>query len=358
MKLTTKKQDLSKALTQAAGIVERKNTIPILAHIKITASDGKLTIEATDLDITFKTSIEADVQEEGATTVDAHLFAGIVKKLSSDIELTADASTLTVQSGRSKFSLASLDADSFPVIANDEYGFNVDIDALELRRLLTKSSFAMSLDETRYYLNGVYLHSDNGVMRSVATDGSRMAVVTSDVVAEFEGVIIPRKTVIELGKVLDIGDVSLSISETKIQAVAGPVTITSKVIDGAFPDYKRIIPSNTPNVMTVDAGEFKAATERVSLVSQEKARTVRLDVSDGSCELNVHGGHNDATEELAITLEGDPVSIGFNSKFLADVMQQCVGDNVTMSFNGMVDPAVIRPSEDDGFMVVVMPMRV
>lgn len=357
MKLTTSKQDLSKTLTQAAAIVERKNTIPILANIKLTATDG-LAIEATDLDITFVTSINADVTEQGSTTVDAHMLAGIVKKLpSGDVVLVDDGQYLTVSAGRSRFKLATLPADDYPQIASDEFEFDIDIPANDLKRLFAKSMFAMSTEETRYYLNGVYLHPKDGCMAAVATDGHRLAVVSSAIPAEFTGVIVPRKTVGELNKVLEIGDAQLSISETKIRVVAGPVTITSKVIDGKFPDYNRIIPKDLPNVMTVDAGEFKAATDRVSIVSQEKSRSVRLDVADGICELVVHGGSNDAKEELAVSLVGDPVSIGFNSKYLADVMQQCAGDNVDMSFKGSGDPAIIRPSEDSGFLVVVMPMR-
>ena len=358
MKLNTSKADLSKTLAQAAAIVERKNTVPILAHIKLTATD-KLNIEATDLDITFATSVIADVTESGSTTVDAHLLAGIVKKLpSGDVSLIEANGYLTVSAGRSTFKLATLSADDYPEIANSEYEFELDLPAIELKRLFQKASFAMSTEETRYYLNGVYLHPANGMLTGVATDGHRMAKVTSDIPAEFTGVIVPRKTVGELSKVLELGDVLLSVSETKIKVVAGPVTITSKVIDGPFPDYTRVIPKYVPNTMKVDAGEFKAATDRVSLVSQEKARIVRLDVSDGMCSLVVHGGDNNANDELEIVLDGEPVSIGFNSKYLADVMQQCTGGSVDMSFKGSGDPAIIRPSEDDGFMVVVMPMRV
>lgn len=358
MKLTTSKQDLSKTLAQAAAIVERKNTVPILAHIKLTATDT-LAIEATDLDITFATSVNADVTEQGSTTVDAHLLAGIVKKLpAGDVSLSEADGYLTVSAGRSEFKLATLPAEEYPEIANDSYEFELELPAIELKRLFHKASFAMSTEEARYYLNGVYLHQANGTLTGVATDGHRLAMVTSDIPVEFAGVIVPRKTVVELSKVLEFGDASLSISETKIKVVSGPVTITSKVIDGTFPDYTRIIPKNLPNVMTVDASEFKAATDRVSIVSQEKARVVRLDVSDGMCELVVHGGNNDAKEEIAVVLDGEPVSIGFNSKYLADVMQQCAGGSVDMSFNGSGDPAIIRPSEDDGFLVVVMPMRV
>lgn len=358
MKLSTTKQDLNKALTQAAAIVERRNTVPILAHIKLTATD-MLAIEATDLDITFATTVIADVSESGACTVDAHLFAGIVKKLpSSDVDLTETDGFLTITCGRSEFKLATLPVEDFPVIASSDYDVDIDLPAIELKRLLHKTAFAMSTEETRYYLNGVYLHTVDGNIMAVATDGHRLARVSSDIESDFAGVIVPRKTVGELSKVLEFGDVQLSISETKIRVVSGPVTITSKVIDGNFPDYKRIIPTGLPTTMSVDAGEFKASTERVSLVSQEKARVVRLDVSDGMCELSVNGGNGVAKEELAITLEGESVSIGFNSKYLADVMQQCSGDTVDVLLKGSGDPAIIRPSDDDGFMVVVMPMRV
>ena len=358
MKLNTTKQDLNKALTQAAAIVERKNTVPILAHIKLTATD-MLAIEATDLDITFATTVIADVSETGACTVDAHLFAGIVKKLpSSDVYLTETDGFLTITCGRSEFQLATLPVDDYPVMASSDYDVEIALPAIELKRLLHKTAFAMSTEETRYYLNGVYLHTVDGKVMAVATDGHRLASISTDIDAEFTGVIIPRKTVGELSKILEFGDVQLSISEAKMRVVSGPITITSKVIDGTFPDYKRIIPTGSTSTMSVDAGEFKASTERVSLVSQEKARVVCLDVSDGMCELSVSGGNGVAKEELAITLDGEPVSIGFNSKYLAEIMQQCSGDTVDVFLKGSDVAAIIRPSDDDGFMVVVMPMRV
>ncbi|HBF54512.1 MAG TPA: DNA polymerase III subunit beta, partial [Afipia sp.] len=289
MKLSIERSVLLKAVSQAQSVVERRNTIPILANVLIEAEDEHVHFRATDLDIEVMDRAVAQVERAGATTVSAVTLHEIVRKLPDGalVTLTDDGASgrITVEAGRSNFSLATLPKEDFPVMASSEYTANFTAPAPVLRRLFDKSKFAISTEETRYYLNGVYMHvsdADGGqVLRCVATDGHRLARIDADLpegAKDMPGVIVPRKTVAELRKVLEDDDmqIAVSVSETKVRFATPDITMTSKVIDGTFPDYTRVIPQGNTRKLEVDASEFARAVDRVSTVSSERSRAVKL----------------------------------------------------------------------------------
>lgn len=361
MQLTTERQDLLNLLAKLIPVVNRKNTIPILANIVISA-DEYLQARATDLDIEVTGSCAATVLQPGETTVNAAMLFDIVKSLPSGalIDMTLADHKLTIKAGRFKTNLATLSVQDYPVMASNEYESEFDIPSAEFKRLFDKTKFAMSTEETRYYLQGVYLHNAGGKMKAVATDGHRLALADYDGHSDaFAGVIVPTKTVMLISGLSDIGDVSLSISETKIRFQHGSTTVVSKVIEGVFPDYTRVIPQNNRNVLIASASVMKSAANRVALVSDERARAVTLTASDAQIAMTVKGANgNDAEEFVDAEYTGDALVIGVNSKYLAECLTLCNGDDVTLKMGNSGDPIIIIPSDDDGVVFVVMPTRV
>ena len=361
MQLTIERGDLLALLNKTTPVVSRKSTIPILANIVLTATES-LSVRATDLDIEVTGSCPATVTKPGETTVNAAMLADIVKSLPAGalIEITDTSKAIEVKAGRFKTNLATLSASDFPKLATDTYEADFDIPSAQFKRLFDLTKFACSTEETRYYLQGVYLHPADGAMKAVATDGHRMALATYTGHADtFPSVIVPSKTVTLISALSDLGDVSVSISATKIRFQHGSTVVVSKVIDGTFPDYTRVIPAGNRNKLTLSAAFAKSATARVSLVSDERVRAVKLTTGADHVVLSVAGANgNDAEETIGADYEGDAMSIGFNSKYLADVMAMCNGDDVTIMLGGVNDPALIMPSDDDGVKFVVMPMRV
>src|SRR5210317_2354518 len=310
MKLSIERATLLKAVSQAQSVVERRNTIPILANVLIEAEGDTAMFRATDLDIEVVDKANAHIERAGATTVSAVMLHEIVRKLPDGalVTLTDDSATgrLTVEAGRSNFSLATLPKEDFPVMASSEYDSNFGISAPIMRRLFDKTKFAISTEETRYYLNGVYMHvadSDGGqVLRCVATDGHRLARIDADIPAGasgMAGIIVPRKTVGELRKLLEDDDVQIavSVSETKVRFATPEITLTSKVIDGSFPDYTRVIPAGNTRRLEVDASEFAKAVDRVSTVSSERSRAVKLQLDEDRLILSVNAPDSGAAEE-------------------------------------------------------------
>ncbi len=372
MKFSIERGALLKAVGQAQSVVERRNTIPILANVLIEADGSDVSMRATDLDIEVVDKVPAQVERAGATTVNAVMLHEIVRKLPDGalVQLSDDGASgrLTVEAGRSNFSLATLPKEDFPVMASSEYSANFSAPAPVLRRLFDKSKFAISTEETRYYLNGVYMHvsdSDGGkVLRCVATDGHRLARVDADLpdgAADMPGVIVPRKTVGELRKLLDDDDmiVAVSVSETKIRFATPDITLTSKVIDGTFPDYTRVIPAGNTKRMEVDAAEFARAVDRVATVSSERSRAVKLVLDEDRLVLSVNAPDAGAAEEELVVAYGDtPLEIGFNAKYLLEIASQVDRENAVFLFNSSGDPALMREGNDTSAVYVVMPMRV
>ncbi|MGR3372755.1 DNA polymerase III subunit beta [Pseudooceanicola nanhaiensis] len=372
MKLSIERGTLLKAVAQAQSVVERRNTIPILANVLIEAEGGNVQFRATDLDIEVVDKAAAMVERAGATTVSAVTLHEIVRKLPDGalVTLSDDGASgrLVVEAGRSNFSLATLPKEDFPQMATSEYTANFSAKAPVLRRLFDKSKFAISTEETRYYLNGVYMHVAEGeggrVLRCVATDGHRLARIDADLPAGAEGmpgVIVPRKTVGEMRKLLEDDDteIAVSVSETKVRFATPDITLTSKVIDGTFPDYSRVIPQNNPKRLEVDAAEFAKAVDRVATVSSERSRAVKLALDEDRLILSVNAPDSGAAEEeLAVAYGDERLEIGFNAKYLLEIASQVDRENAVFLFNSSGDPTLMREGNDTSAVYVVMPMRV
>ncbi|UPH71980.1 DNA polymerase III subunit beta [Abyssibius alkaniclasticus] len=368
MKASIERSALLRAMGRAQSVVERRNTIPILGNVLIEAEGAQIAFRATDLDIEVVDRTAAVVERAGATTVGAHTLHEIVRKLPDGamIELHDDGASgrLEVRAGRSHFSLATLPREDFPIMASSEYACNFAAKAPMLRRLFDKAKFAISTEETRYYLNGVYMHSAEGKLRCVATDGHRLARIDADLpegAEDLPGVIVPRKTVGELRKLLDDDDaqIAVSVSETKIRFATPEITLTSKVIDGSFPDYTRVIPTGNTKRMEVDAAEFAQAVDRVSTVSSERSRAVKLVLEDDRLILSVNAPDAGAAdEELAVAYQDERLEIGFNAKYLLEIASQVDRENAVFMFNSSGDPTLMREGNDESAVYVVMPMRV
>jgi len=314
----------------------------------------------------------AMVERAGATTVSAVMLHEIVRKLPDGalVNLTEDAASgrLTIMAGRSTFSLATLPKEDFPVMATSEYSSNFSAKAPDLRRLFDKAKFAISTEETRYYLNGVYMHVSQGeggkVLRCVATDGHRLARIDAllpDGAENMPGVIVPRKTVGELRKLLDDDEatIAVSVSETKVRFATPAITLTSKVIDGTFPDYTRVIPTGNTRKLEVDASEFAKAVDRVATVSSERSRAVKLSLEEDRLVLSVNAPDSGAAEEeLAVAYGDERLEIGFNAKYLLEIASQVDRENAVFLFNSAADPTLMREGNDTSAVYVVMPMRV
>lgn len=372
MKLSIERGTLLKAVSQAQSVVERRNTIPILANVLIEAEGDSVQFRATDLDIEVVDKAPAKVERAGATTVSAVTLHEIVRKLPDGalVTLTDDGASgrMSVEAGRSNFSLATLPREDFPVMATSEYTSNFSAKAPVLRRLFDKSKFAISTEETRYYLNGVYMHVADGeggqMLRCVATDGHRLARIDADLpegAAEMPGVIVPRKTVGELRKLLDDdeAEIAVSVSETKVRFATPDITLTSKVIDGTFPDYTRVIPTGNTRRLEVDASEFARAVDRVATVSSERSRAVKLALDEDRLVLSVNAPDSgNAEEELAVAYGDEHLEIGFNAKYLLEIASQVDRENAVFMFNSSGDPTLMREGNDTSAVYVVMPMRV
>ena len=372
MKLSIERSILLRAVSQAQSVVERRNTIPILANVLIEADNNTVQFRATDLDIEVLDKVKAQVERGGSTTVSAITLHDIARKLPDGALVTlmydASKSRLTVEAGRSVFSLTTLPKEDFPVMASSEYEANFCAPAPLLRRLFDKSKFAISTEETRYYLNGVYMHvanADSGqVIRCVATDGHRLARIDAELpegAADLPGVIVPRKTVGELRKLLDEdnAEIAVSVSETKIRFATPEITLTSKVIDGTFPDYARVIPQSNSRKLEVDASEFAKAVDRVSTVSSERSRAVKLSLDEDRLILSVNSPDSGAAEEeLAVAYGDEKLEIGFNAKYLLEIASQVDRENAVFLFNSSGDPTLMREGNDTSAIYVVMPMRV
>ncbi|MBI1203942.1 MAG: DNA polymerase III subunit beta [Rhodopseudomonas sp.] len=374
MKVTVERAELLKSLGHVHRVVERRNTIPILANVLIKADKGSLSLKATDLDLEVTDSIAAEVAPGGATTVPAHMFYDIVRKLPDGsqivIEGSGDRAVLSIRAGRSRFTLQTLPESDFPDLAAGEMAHTFKVPAGDLKRLIDKTQFAISTEETRYYLNGIYLHTPAAaagkpaMLRAVATDGHRLAQVElplPDGAAGMPGIIVPRKTVAEVQRLIEAGegDVTIELSAGKIRFSIGNVVLTSKLIDGTFPDYGRVIPANNDKSLIVDKKDFEAAVDRVSTVSSERGRAVKLSITSGRLVLSVtNPDSGSATEELEVEYESEPLDIGFNSRYLLDIAAQIEGEVAVLKLADPGSPTLVQDKDAKGALYVLMPMRV
>ncbi len=363
---------LLKSLGHVQSVVERRSTIPVLCNVKIEAKDGSVALTATDMDIAIADSAPATVGKFGATTVPAHMLYDIVRKLPEGAQVECatsdDGSKMTIRSGQSRFSLGCLSAEEFPAMTEDQFPFNFSLSNADCLRLVKKPSFAVSTEETRYYLNGIYLHLNgsgkNTMLRAVATDGHRLARIEMAPPAGtsgMPGVIVPRKAIYELQKLLEESDggVQISLSENKIRFTCGAAILVSKLIDGNFPEYERVIPSGNDKIMEVDCKQFTQGVDRVSVIASEKSRAVKLRLEDGKLTLSAASQeHGSASEEIIVTFAASEIEIGFNARYLLDMMAQIEGATAQFLLADGASPALVRDTADAGALYVIMPMRV
>jgi DNA polymerase-3 subunit beta len=372
MKVTVERAELLKSLSHVHRVVERRNTIPILFNVLVRAETAKLALKATDLDLEVIETVAAETGPAGVTTVPAQMFYEIVRKLPEGVQIILEAPTdravMTIRAGRSRFSLQTLPESDFPDLAAGEMSHRFTLRGSDLKRLIDKTAFAISTEETRYYLNGIYLHvasSGNAAMlRAVATDGHRLAqfeLAAPDGSDGMPGVIVPRKTVGEVQRLIDNSetDVAIELSQTKIRFTLGSVVLTSKLIDGTFPDYSRVIPLGNDKRLEVEKRDFEQAVDRVSTVASERGRAVKLALSAGKLVLSVtNPDSGSATEELEVGYDAEPLDIGFNSRYLLDIAGQLDGDVAVLKLADPGSPTLIADKEGNGALYVLMPMRV
>ncbi len=371
MRATVERSHLLKSLGHVHRVVERRNTIPILSNVLLRAEGSNLTMKATDLDLEVTESVPADIGQSGATTVPAHIFYEIVRKLPDGAEVsldTGDGSQLALRAGRSNFTLQVLPETDFPDLTTGEFPTRFSLPAAALKKLIDRTQFAISTEETRYYLNGIYLHAvkvaGKPMLRAVATDGHRLAQAQMDAPAGSEsmaGVIVPRKAVGEIQKLVEAPDaeVGIELSDTKIRLTIGSVVLTSKLIDGTFPDYVRVIPQGNDKILKVDRGEFASAVDRVSTISSERGRAVKIALSEGRMVLSVNNPDSgSATEELGVDYPADAIEIGFNSRYLLDVAAQLETSAAEFRFADSGSPTLITDQGELNALYVLMPMRV
>ncbi|MDB5676917.1 MAG: polymerase subunit beta [Sphingomonas bacterium] len=370
MKATIERATLLKGLSHVQSVVERRNTIPILSNVLIEATaEGTLKLMATDLDLQINESVAAAVDQPGATTVSAHTLFDIARKLpeGSQVQLAAADGKMTIMAGRARFQLGTLPRDDFPVIAEGELPVSFELPADTLKQIIDKTRFAISTEETRYYLNGIFWHvSDDPlpVLKAAATDGHRLARVTitrPDGAESMPDVIIPRKCVAELRKLLDEidGSVGVSLSPTKIRFDLGQALLTSKLIDGTFPDYSRVIPTGNDKILKIDPRSFEEGVDRVSTIATEKTRAVKMALDRDKITLSVTSPENGtAAEEVSGEYTALGFEIGFNSRYLLDILGQIEGDVVEVHLADAAAPTLIRENDKSAALYVLMPMRV
>jgi DNA polymerase III subunit beta len=371
MKLSISRETLVRALRHMSAVVEKRTSIAILSNVRLKAEANRLETTATDNDLTVQGRADAFVDQPGVTTVGALKLFEIITKIPEgvmvNLELTDGGSRLLVTAGKARFSLATLGAEAFPDMTRVEGGTSVTIGSADLKKLLDKTSFAASTDETRAYLTGVYLHvvtvEGATFLRAVATDGHRLAKADLPCPAggtEMPGIILPRKCVTELRKLCDeTKELTLTVSEKKLQAEGNDIVLTSKVIDATYPDYDRVIPKNNPEHLTVPRKSLMQAVDRVSILSHERTRSVRFNLIENALSLSANNpDQENASEELKVAYTGAAVDVGFNAKYLADIGSQVSSDDLEFFLKDSTAPVLVTDAGDASTLFVVMPMRV
>ena len=377
MKLSIERVALLRSLAHVQNVVERRTTIPIISNVKLDARGEELTLTATDMDLSIQAHEPAHIERSGETTVNAHTLFDIVRKLpdGSEVALTlaepregGGGTELTVNAGRSVFNLPCLPADEFPAMEIEDLGVRFEIPVADLKRLVDKTKFAVSTEETRYYLNGVHIHAQRegatSTLRGVATDGHRLARIDVALPAGAEhipAIIVPRKTVGEIRKLIDDldGHVTVGVSERRIQFLLERTVLVSRLIDGTFPDYERVIPSGNDRIARLEAKSFADAVDRVATISTERARAVKLLFSEEGVVISaVSTEAGRAIDEIDAAFEGERLEIGFNARYVLDILAEVDGDEVTLEMSNPAAPTLVRDTEDSSTLYVLMPMRV
>ncbi len=376
MKITADRKTLHAALDLARRVVERRNTIPIMSNLRLTAAGDRLQVTATDLDLEVKTALAARVDQEADITLPAHTLRDIVAALpDGDVSIVADDGRATVSAGRSRYRLFTLPVTDYPSLAAEDLRHEFVLSAAALHRLMDVPRFAISTEETRYYLNGIYLHvvdgDDGPALRAVSTDGHRLMRVECLAPAGsagMPGIIVPRKTVAEIAALAARAGpedkIAVAVSENKIRITAGETTLISKLIDGSFPDYGRVIPARDAEgtLITIDRAEVLAAAGRVTTLSGDRARCIAFRFAAKGSAIDVNNPDaGEAREDIAAELDGPDITIGFNGKYVADVLGTLTATRITLRLRTAGDPARIESADaatDADLVSVLMPMRV
>jgi DNA polymerase-3 subunit beta len=364
MNFTAARDVLLKPLQAVIGVVERRQTMPILSNVLLVARDGALAVTATDLEVELVAQAAVTVEAGGEITVSGRKLLDICKALpdGSDIHISVSGEKLVVRSGRSKFSLTTLPAAEFPTVEDIKAGQTIAVDKSVLSRLIDKTQFSMAQQDVRYYLNGMLLETNGNFLRAVATDGHRLALCEAeldDASLSEQQVIVPRKGVLEMARLLaGDGTLNLELGPNHMRIQLEGIRFTSKLIDGRFPEYDRVIPKESGNQLTADKESFRGALQRTAILSNEKYRGIRLIIRDSGVVIQAHNPEQEeAEEELEVAYSGEDIEIGFNVNYLLDAIGAIDGDEITLSVQDSNSSCLIRqPGKDDG-RFVVMPMR-
>ena len=371
MKFKILRSSFFKTLSHLQGIVDKKNSLPVLSNILIEAKENKLTLSSTDMDISIIEKIDCNVLEEGATTINSQILYDIVRKLDENCEIeiiSNNGKLLTLRASGSRFSLACLPKEDYPIIDQDNSGTSISINSKILFKLIDKTKFAISNEETRYFLNGLYFNinreNDLNVVTLVGTDGHRLAKFSYNLeidIEEISGVIIPKKTIYELSKLLSEidDDVEILISSNKVIFFIGNIVFISKLIDGSFPDYKRVIPQNNNNILKINREILLAAVDRVSTIANDKSPVIKFKLLKNILNLNtVNNESSTASEDLKINYDGDDIEIGFNSKYIMDIVNNLEDEEISINLKDNTSPIIALENSNTNLVYVLMPMRV
>lgn len=364
MKLTVEREKLLAPLQAVIGVVERRQTMPVLANVLLGVSDGRLSITATDLEVELVAATDVSVQQPGDITVPGRKFLDILRALpeKSAVSLGAEGEKVVIKAARSRFSLSTLPAAEFPVIDDINSQQTVEIPRKELARLLEKTHFSMAQQDVRYYLNGMLLEIDGQTLRAVATDGHRLALcetVLEHKATAAQQVIIPRKGVLELQRILTAeGNAAVAIGTNHVRAQIGDVRFTSKLIDGRFPEYSRVIPASPAFAIKADRDTLRQALQRTAILSNEKYRGIRISVKKSALTVQAHNPEQEeAEEEIEVNYDGADLEVGFNVNYLLDALAAIDGQEVELGLTDSNSSCLIRSPGAAGTRYVVMPMR-
>ncbi|WP_341813268.1 DNA polymerase III subunit beta [Wolbachia endosymbiont (group B) of Germaria angustata] len=364
MRFSVGRASLLNTLSRVSGVVERRNAIDVLACINIKAQHGSIKLKATDLDISIFASLTASVSAEGEVKISAHTLHDIVKKLPTNLDVNFEMNNqgkLLISCGNANFSLPNVVSNNFPVLEEGDHQYDFTLLSADLVDLLTKTKFAVSLDDTRYNLNGIYLHTDEQFLYCVATDGHRLSCIKrpkpEDINGEF-WVIIPRKTIMELLKVLcDCNEINIKLSDRKIKFTCGEYILISKLIDGTFPDYKAVIPTSQDKQMIVESSKLASVIDRVSVVVSDKIKSIKFSLQENLLTLHSNSQEcSDATESIEVDYDGALMEVGFNSRYLLDALS-CIKNKCKFSLSDGNSATIITDEDDSSALYIVMPMR-
>ena len=365
MKFTIQRESILRPLQLIGGVVERRQTLPILSNVLLKADSDRLTMTATDLEVELVISTGLDGTEAGSTTLPARKFMDICRALpeGSALEISLDKDRAVIRSGKSRFVLATLPADEFPAVDDIRPQFSFSITQSRLKRLIERTHFAMAQQDVRYYLNGLLLEVANSELRAVATDGHRLAFCQQESPVESEEIqqiIVPRKGVMELQKLLAESNnlAEVQIGTNHLRVVTDEMRFSSKLIDGRFPDYQRVIPQNTDKVVIADREGLRQAVLRTSILTNEKYRSIRLQLEPGILRVLAHNPEQEeAEEEVAVDYDGASLEIGFNATYVLDALQAVVDENVEIRLSDSNSCCLIHAPQVEDCKYVVMPMR-